>query len=171
MSTVVGLFETQGAAKDAIHRLQAAGIPADAIGVAMKDTSASESLAESTGAGDLSEEGATAGAVSGAGVGALVGLALVGSTFLLPGVGTFLIGGPLAAALTGAGIGAASGGLVGGLVGAGIPEHEAEHYASGLERGHIVVSVRATDAQEPTVRQILNEQGSTRTTAPTTPAL
>ena len=94
-----------------------------------------------TGTDDLSAEGATAGAVSGAGVGALIGLALVGSTLVIPGVGPVLIGGSLAtgavtsagtaaAALTGAGIGGVSGGLIGGLVGAGIPEDE----ASGLCR-------------------------------------
>jgi len=182
MHTVVGLFETQSAARDAIRRLQDAGISPDHLGVAMKDTAAAGTLADDAGVGDLSEEGATAGAVSGAGIGALVGLALVGSSFLLPGIGTFLIGGPLAAALTGAGIGAASGGLVGGLVGAGIPEHEAEHYASGLERGHIVVTVQATDAQAPTARRVLDEEGSTRTSGgtgssgvdlstPTTPTL
>ena len=163
MQTVVGLFDTQDAARDAIRRLQIAGISADHLGVAMKDGVAGEALATDAGVGDLSSEGATAGAVSGAGVGALVGLALVGSSFLLPGVGTILIGGPIAAALTGAGVGAATGGLVGGLVGAGIPEHEAEHYATGLERGHIIVTVQATDAQAPTARRILDEEGSTRT--------
>ncbi len=163
MQTVVGLFETQNAAREAIRRLQDAGISADHLGVAMKDTVAGEGLATATGVGDLSEEGATAGAVSGAGVGALVGLALVGSSFLLPGIGTFLIGGPIAAALTGAAAGAASGGLVGGLVGAGIPEHEAEHYATGLEHGHIIVSVQATDAQAATARRVLDEEGSSRT--------
>ena len=135
MQTVAGLFETRAAAEDAIRRLQAAGFSADRIGVAMKDTREAGEIAEATGAGDLSEEGATIGAVSGASVGALVGLALVGSTLVLPGLGTFLIGGPLVAALTGAGIGAASGGLVGGLIGAGIPETDAQDYASRLERG------------------------------------
>src|SRR5437764_731541 len=79
-------------------------------------------LIDTTGAGDMSGEGAAVGAVSGAAVGTLVGLALVGSSLVLPGVGTFLVGGPLAAALTGAGIGAASGGVIGALVGTGIPE-------------------------------------------------
>jgi hypothetical protein len=164
MQTVVGLFESRSDAESAIRHLQAAGFGNDAIGVAMKDTRESGELAEATGAGDLSEEGAAAGAVSGAGIGTLVGLALVGSTIIIPGVGPFLIGGPLAAALAGAGIGAASGGLIGGLIGAGIPEEEAEHYASGLESGHIIVSVQATDAQAATARRILDEEGARRTT-------
>jgi len=171
MQTVVGMFETRNAAEDAIRRLQAAGFSNDAIGVAMRDTTESSELAASTETGDLAAEGATAGALSGAGVGALVGLALVGSTIVLPGIGPILVGGSLAAgglvaggataaALTGAGIGAASGGLIGGLIGAGIPEHEATDYAERLERGHILVSVRCHEAQTARAREILIEEGA-----------
>lgn len=166
MRTVVGMFETRTEAQSAIERLQTAGIANDSISVAMRDPKEAGALSSDTGVGDLSEEGATAGAVSGAGVGALVGLALVGSTFLLPGVGTFLIGGPLAAALTGAGIGAASGGLIGGLVGAGIPEDDAQEYATGMEKGHILITAHVTDSQSPTIRRIFDEEGSRKTYAP-----
>jgi len=154
------MFETRGAAEDAIHRLQAAGFSRDAIGVAMRDTHAASDLSESTGSNDLSAEGATAGGISGAVVGGLVGLALVGSTVLLPGIGTVLIGGPIAAGLTGAGIGAASGGLIGGLVGAGIPEADATDYQSRIEQGHILVSVQAADHEVARARQILIEEGA-----------
>ena len=160
MKTVVGMFETRSEAEDAIQRLQAAGFGREVIGVAMKDTREAGDLAEATGANDLSAEGATAGLVSGAGVGALVGLALVGSTVLLPGIGTVLIGGPLAAGLTGAAVGAASGGLVGGLVGAGIPEEEATEYQSRISKGHILVSVQAADHEVTRARQILVEEGA-----------
>jgi len=101
--------------------------------------------------------------LSGAAVGTLVGLALVGSTFVLPGVGTFLIGGPLAAGLAGAGIGAASGGLLGALIGAGIPEMDAERYAAGIEKGQIFVSLNVAEAEAATIRKILDEEGSHRT--------
>jgi hypothetical protein len=163
MQNIVGIFETRTEAESAIQRLKAAGIAAEEIGIAMKDVRESGDLVDATGANDLSGEGATAGAVSGAAVGTLVGLALVGSTFVLPGVGTFLIGGPLAAALAGAGIGAASGGLLGALIGAGVPEAEAEHYAAGIEQGHILVSVDVADAAA--VRKIFDEEGSRRTHA------
>jgi hypothetical protein len=169
MQTVVGLFESKAEVESAIRRLQAAGFDSESIGVAMRDRTESGELAEATGAGDLTEEGAAAGAVSGAGLGILIGLALVGSTIVLPGVGPFVVGGalaggPLAAALAGAGIGAVSGGLIGGLVGSGIPEDEAEHYASGLERGGILVSVRVPDDRADEARRILDEEGARRTT-------
>lgn len=166
MRTVVGMFENRTEAQKAIERLQASGVGSDSISVAMKDATEASSLSESTGTHDLSEEGATAGAVSGAGLGALVGLALVGSSFLLPGVGTFLIGGPLAAALTGAGVGAASGGLIGGLVGAGIPEEDAQAYSTGMESGHILVTAHVPEDQTATARRIFDDEGSTRTYAP-----
>jgi hypothetical protein len=171
MQTIVGMFERRSDAEEAIQRLQAAGIRTDSIGVAMRDTRESGDLAGTTGADDLTAEGATAGAVSGAGVGALVGLALVGSTILIPGLGPVLVGGSLAAggitaagttaaALTGAGLGAASGGLIGGLIGAGIPEHEATNYADRLGQGHILVTVRSDDAHAGRARQILMEEGA-----------
>ncbi len=160
MKTVVGMFETRSEAEDAIHRLQAAGFGRESIGVAMRDHRESGDLAETTGSNDLAAEGATAGGLTGAATGALVGIALVGSTILLPGIGTVLIGGPLAAGLTGAAIGAASGGLIGGLVGAGIPEDEASEYSSRLERGHILVSVQAADNDVARARQILLEEGA-----------
>ena len=92
-----------------------------------------------------------------------MGLALVGSNIVLPGVGTFLIGGPLAAALTGAGIGAASGGLIGALVGAGIPEDEAQHYSTGMEQGNVVVAVDVSDQDASLVQRIFDNAGSRRT--------
>jgi uncharacterized membrane protein len=163
MRHVIGMFESRSEAEQAIEQLKSSGIRTDSISVAMKDMTSSSDLAGSTGVGDLSAEGTTAGMVSGAAVGTLVGLALVGSNIVLPGVGTFLVGGPLAAALTGAGIGAASGGLIGALVGAGIPEEEAAHYSSGMERGNVVLAVDVSDQDASLVQRIFDDAGSRRT--------
>ena len=160
MKTVVGMFASREDAQDAVRRLQTAGFHNESIGVAMHDRHGSIDLAHEAGVHDLAGEGAAAGAVSGAGVGALVGLALVGSTVVLPGVGTFLIGGPLAAALAGAGIGAVSGGLLGALIGAGIPEEEAREYAGRLEQGEILVSVQVPDEDVERARAMLEAEGA-----------
>jgi hypothetical protein len=162
MKTVVGLFDSRDEARSAITRLHEQGVRHDAISVAMKDEHDTAEVVAATGAHDLSGEGATSGLVSGAGVGVLVGLAIAGSTVLLPGIGTFLIGGPLAAALTGAGIGAVSGGLIGGLIGAGIPEEEAEHFSAGMERGHVLVAAHVGDHEVDQIRTIFDEEGSLR---------
>lgn len=165
MQTIVGLFPSRTEAETAVQRLQAAGFSNESLGVAVKDPSAAGNVDGllTPGSEDMSEEGATAGVVSGAGVGALIGLALVGSTLVIPGIGTFLIGGPLAAALAGAGIGAASGGIFGALIGLGIPESEAEHYAAGLERGDTLVTVHTTDDRAAEARRVLDEAGARRT--------
>jgi hypothetical protein len=169
METVAGIFERRSDAEAAIRRLEEAGFGADSIGVALRDERVAGTDREPE--DDLSAEGATAGAISGAGVGALVGLALVGSTFVLPGVGPILVGGSLAtgvvttagataAALTGAGVGAASGGIIGGLIGAGIPDEEAKRYAEHLGRGHVLVTIQAHDDHAARARQILAEEGA-----------
>ena len=168
MQHVVGMFETRPEAEAAIDRLKAIGIRGDSISVALKDDKggvAGSGLAESTGTHDLAEEGTAVGAVSGAAVGTLVGLLVAGSSFVLPGVGAFLIAGPLAAALTGAGVGAASGGVLGALVGSGIPEAEATHYLAGVESGHVILAVNVDDPLAAEVRRVFDEEGSRRTHA------
>ena len=80
-------------------------------------------------------------------------------------MGAFLIAGPLAAALTGAGVGAASGGLFGALVGSGIPEPEATHYLEGVQSGRVIVAAHVDDPLAADVRRIFDEEGSHRTHA------
>lgn len=167
MQNVVGMFQSRTEAEAAIHRLRGAGVAADSISIAMKESadpgSVEPTLAEATGTHDLAEEGTAVGALSGAAVGTLVGLLVAGSTFILPGVGTFLIAGPLAAALTGAGVGAASGGVFGALVGSGVPEPEATHYLEGVQSGRVIVAAHVDDLLAPEVRRIFDEEGSHRT--------
>jgi hypothetical protein len=93
--------------------------------------------------------------VLGAGVSVLAGLAIASSNVILPGVGAFLIGGPLFAGLAGAG--------VGGLIGAGIPKEEAEHFTTAMERGQIIVAAHVESVHLSVVRTILEEAGSLRT--------
>lgn len=171
MQNVVGLFETRADAEEAIQRLRRSGIQPEGISVAMKQTSEASGpdvarephLAEATATEDLAGEGTAVGAVSGAAVGTLVGLLVAGSTFVLPGLGTFLIAGPLFSALTGAGVGAASGGVLGALVGSGIPEEEASHYASDVESGRVILVARVEDRDAAAARVIFDEEGSLRT--------
>jgi hypothetical protein len=166
MQHVIGMFDSRTQAAAAIERLKALGIGADAISVAaMQEEPDGTDLAEAAGVNDMAGEGSAVGAVSGAAVGTLVGLLVAGSTIALPGVGTFLVAGPLAAALTGAGIGAASGGLLGALVGSGIPEAEATHYLEGVRSGRVVVAANVDDLLANEVRNVFDEEGSMRTHA------
>lgn len=165
MRHIIGMFDTRDEAEAAIDRLNRSGIGVDAISVAMKEDQREgiSSLAADTGTHDLAEEGAGVGAVSGAAVGTLVGLLVAGSTMVLPGLGTVLVAGPLAAALTGAGVGAASGGVLGALVGSGIPEPEVHPYLTGVESGGVIVAAHVPEPRAAEVHRIFDEEGSRRT--------
>lgn len=100
--------------------------------------------------------GTATGGVIGAVGGLLVGL----GTLAIPGVGPIVAAGPLAAALGGAAIGAATGGLIGALVDAGVPEEYASTYATHVERGHVLLTVRTDAASQAQVRDILAHAGA-----------
>jgi hypothetical protein len=113
-----------------------------------RDTDISVLLQENPGTKDLCTEKATKapeGAATGAGSGAILGAALgwlAGTGALaIPGLGPFLIAGPLVATLAGIGVGGVLGGLAGALVGLGIPEYEAKRYQGRIENGGILLSV------------------------------
>ena len=64
----------------------------------------------------------------------------------IPGLGPFIVAGPIMAALAGAGVRGAVRGLTGALVGMGIPEYEAKRYEGRIAKGGILLSVHADDA-------------------------
>lgn len=102
------------------------------------------------------ETGAATGGLIGAVSGFLIGLGIVA----LPGLGPIVAAGPLAAALGGTAIGAATGGLAGALVDAGVPEEYAATYASHVERGHVLLTVRAGDVSAREIREIMAHAGA-----------
>lgn len=98
---------------------------------------------------DIEAGDKTSDVVADAGIGAAIGgvgglLLSAAGLMTLPVIGPVLAAGPIAAALTGAGVGAAAGGLIGALTEAGVPEEEAKHYAEGVRRGDILVTVRTS---------------------------
>ncbi|STY29197.1 Uncharacterised protein [Legionella wadsworthii] len=93
-------------------------------------------------------EGLGIGGAIGAGLGAILGgIAAVGTSLAIPGLG-IVIAGPIAAALAGAGAGSISGGIVGALVGWGIPEDRAKEYEQGLQSGGIVMAIKQRPNQD-----------------------
>ena len=115
---------------------------------------------------------AVSGATTGGMIGGIAGLLVGIGAITIPGLGAILIGGPLAAALgltgaaattvTGALTGALAGGLVGGLVGLGVPEEDARVYEDRVKSGAILVAVPLRDANEESVRGILEDNGAER---------
>lgn len=80
--------------------------------------------------------------VKGGVIGALAGLVVGAATLLVPGIGLIVVGGPLAgalgalvAALSGAATGATVGALVSLIGDIGVPEKQAQEYASVIRQG------------------------------------
>ena len=155
----------QKAAEEAIEELKTKGYDAKDISIVMKDSDAGSELSEDT---DTKVAGsAVTGATGGAVIGGLAGLL---ASIALPGIGAFLIGGPIAAALgltgtaasvaSGAATGAMAGGILGALTGLGLSEDEAKAYEERINEGGILVAVPLSDNNDPSVKDILTQHGA-----------
>jgi hypothetical protein len=106
---------------------------------------------------------ATTAVITGAGIGGVAGsvvLAFVATltALAIPGLGAFLVVGPIIGGLAGG----AAGGAVGALTAVGIPEQEAKLYEERLKRGGILVSVHtAAAAQVDRAKTIFSQTGAT----------
>jgi hypothetical protein len=163
MKTVVGTYENIQTAYDVANDLVNAGYSRNDISVIASDTKneyapyVNRSGVNTTTVknGDDVATGAGIGAVIGGLGGLLVGL----GALAIPGVGPVIAAGPLVAALTGAGVGAVAGGIVGALADLGIPDEEANIYAEGLYRGHVLVIAQTPDASVNAVTRIMERPG------------
>lgn len=162
---VLGVFTDQFDVENTVNELEQLGIDASEISIIMHDKQSARVFADDTGA-DVAE-GAVSGAATGGALGALAGLL---SATVIPGIGAFLIGGPIAAALglTGAAAGALSGaatgvlagGLIGGLIGLGLSDEDAEVYEEHIRSGRTLVAVPVDERMEDDVRQIFVERNA-----------
>jgi hypothetical protein len=163
--TVLGIFEDRDNVEEALLELDRNGYKGRDISIVMKDTKEGEEVAMSTGAK------VTGGAATGATTGALIGgIAGLVASYMIPGLGAFFIGGPLAAALgltgaaattvSGAATGALAGGLLGALTGLGLSEEDARLYESRVKEGAILIAVPARTDEERDVEVILENYGA-----------
>lgn len=160
--TVLGVFNNRTDAEEAINELRDRDYNPKDISIVMKNREEAKEMEKNTGA-DVAG-GAATGATTGAIVGGIAGLL---AAVAIPGLGAFLIGGPIAAALgltgaaastvSGAATGAVAGGLLGALTGLGLSEDEAKTYNEAVEQGGILVAVPARQGEEMEVRNILEE--------------
>ena len=159
MGTVVGLFESRAQAVEAVAALKKARFPADDMSIVMRDSGQAADVAVDAGITESSGDAAATGAIGGGLLGGLAGLVLGAGALAIPGIGPIIAAGPIAAMLTGGALGAATGGIVGALTEAGVPEEEATHYQSGVERGGILLSVKVPDGREAEAREVLEHTG------------
>jgi hypothetical protein len=148
---VTGLFRDRDSAERAYSSLESRGYTRDDVNLMMSDDTRNRHFGEGTGDSELGSkalEGAGVGSAIGGTLGAIIGgIAAIGTSVLLPGIG-LVVAGPLAAALAGAGAGGLTGGLVGALVGSGIPEEHAAEYESGIKEGGIFMGVNARNQED-----------------------
>jgi uncharacterized membrane protein len=153
--SVVSIYETMTEAEDAIRQLDEGGFPIKQVSLVAQNLQSEREVHGFLTTGDVALDGATAGAW----VGGLFGL-LIGAAFIwVPGFGSLLIAGPLAAALLGglegALAGAASGGLLGALVGWGISQENIIKYEQKLKGGKYLIIATGTPDEVFQARKIL----------------
>lgn len=136
---IVGVFETEQGAYNAIEGLKREGYSADEISVVGRNRDDVRNLTDST--DTKMPEGAAIGASTGGILGGAAGLLAGLGLLAIPGIGPILAAGPIAATLAGAAAGAGAGGILGGLIGLGIPEEDAERYEAYFNEGRILVMV------------------------------
>jgi hypothetical protein len=160
--TILGIFQDRTDVERAIDKFESEGFkPAD-FSIVMKDKHEAEDLGNDTGANVAG--GAVSGAASGAVLGGLAGLI---AGIAIPGVGAFLIGGPIAAALgltgaaastvSGAATGAVVGGIAGALMGMGLSREDAEYYEGKVKEGAILLAVPTRENQQELVMSIFDD--------------
>jgi uncharacterized membrane protein len=163
--TVLGVFQDRADVERAIDKFKSEGFHPEDFSIVMKDTREAQELGEDTGA-DVAG-GALSGATTGAIVGGIAGL-VAGIT--IPGLGAFLIGGPIAAALgltgaaaatvSGAATGVVAGGLLGALMGMGIPREDAEYYEGRVKEGAILLVVPTRENQLELVMSVFDDSNA-----------
>lgn len=162
MMTMLGVFTDKDNVTEAINALRDRGFDPKNISIVMKDREEAKEIKDDTGVGVAG--GAVSGATTGAIVGGLAGLL---ASFVIPGLGAFFIGGPIAAALgltgaaastvSGATTGAVAGGLLGALMGFGLNEDEAKHYESRVKEGATLLAIPVDRSNETEARNVLED--------------
>lgn len=150
---VIGYFEENGKAEEALRKLKEKGYHEISIlGNERGDKSGDRGRDRgSSFAGDL-----TSGTMTGGALGGLAGLALGAGALFIPGIGPILALGPLAAGLGGA----VTGGVAGALVDYGIPRDRSEFYESKIREGNTIMILKTDEGKTDEVAKILRDHGA-----------
>ncbi len=143
---LVGVYDTEREAIQAVEDLKRQGYAADEISVIGENHDDVDKINDAT--GTKTEDDLVAGAATGGAVGGLVGLLAGVGALAIPGIGPLIAAGPIAATLGGAAVGAGVGGLAGALIGLGFPEEEANRYEGYVKEGKILVVVERRDNRD-----------------------
>lgn len=157
---VFGLYDSRGEMETAIEKMRLEGFRREDISVLTPQAGEFATF------GHEKATKAPEGAVTGGGVGAVLGGTLgwlvgAGVVIVNPVLAPLVAAGPIMAALAGASAGGVVGGLGGSLIGVGFPEYEAKRYEDFINRGGILLSIHADDAEWTVkAKRILEETGA-----------
>jgi hypothetical protein len=132
---VLALFEDPAAAATSARDLRGMGIPRERVSVVARSHDEEGALADATGASPGSEIEDSAAASR---LGELSAHLLAAIALVLPGIGTIVADGPLAAGL-GEAAGHVAGGLAKALRHAGLERAEADRWQKRIEEGAVLV--------------------------------
>jgi uncharacterized protein YjbJ (UPF0337 family) len=147
---LTGMFNDRESAEKAYNSALSRGYTKDEVNLMMSDKTRDTWFADGddSAMGSKALEGAGTGSAIGGTLGAIIaGIAAIGTSIVLPGLG-LIVAGPIAAALAGAGAGGLTGGLIGALVGSGIPEDRAREYEEGIKNGGMVLGVNPRNDED-----------------------
>lgn len=144
-TAVFGILRDGAHAELGVEALLDAGFRGEDVSVLLADNLGTKDLAHER--HSKAPEGAATGAGTGALIGGTLGLLVGLGAIAIPGLGAFIIAGPLMAALAGAGSVGVAGGIVGGLIGLGIPEYEAKRYEGLVKEGRSLISVHCDSSE------------------------
>ncbi len=153
--TVVGVFQDEHKAEQAVQHLRDNGFPDNEISIVGRDNRKKNNGDQTQNAGGMMHHDVSSGATWGAGIGGAAGLLASAGALAIPGIGPLVAMGPLAATL---GL-AAGGGLAGALVDFGIPEKQSHEYEHQVKQGRCLVVLKTSgDAQK--AERMLRQEGA-----------
>jgi len=152
---VIGVFNEQDAAEQAVKELKGEGFEQEVSLIAKDDRQTNQ---EETGAEvvSLEEQDLSEGTVTGGVIGGVAGLLAGAGALLIPGIGPVIAAGPLASTLTGI----VTGGIAGGLVDYGVPEERGEYYEEQVRQGSILITLRSSDENVEEAASIMRSHGA-----------
>lgn len=155
--SVFALVPDAQRAGEVLEALQGRGIPHDKVSVLFAEKKQTRDFAKTHA---THTEGAAEGATVGTVVGSALGVTAFLGSMLIPGLGIFMVSGPLMI-LFGAMAGMAIGGLGGALKGLGLPSAVAEFYVHQVQDGRVLMAVDSDTMQGlETAREVFTQQGA-----------
>ena len=148
---VTGLFADSESIERAYQSAVQRGYDIGDINVVMSDDTRKRYFSDDreikTELGSKAAEGGELGGPTGGRIAIIIPVLAAGAVLALPGLG-FILAGPIAAALAGAGAAGLAVGLLGALSDWGIPEERVHQYEKGIHDGGILMGVKARSAED-----------------------